>query len=104
MRTSADFEIVSDPFRRWLEAETVCASTLSTGKGTLYTAYAKACVQANRAPMTKQMFGRLLRKYRPDLREFQQTVAGGKQWMYGGIGLRSETANPLDSGPQEWAI
>jgi hypothetical protein len=43
--------------------------------------------------MTKQMFGRLIKKYRPDLREFQKTVDGTKQWMYGGIGLRSETSN-----------
>ncbi len=43
--------------------------------------------------MTKQMFGRLIKKYRPDLREFQRTVDGAKQWMYGGIELRSETSN-----------
>ena len=50
-------------------------------------------MQANRAPMTKQMFGRLIKKYRPDLREFQQTVDGAKHWMYGGIGFRNETLN-----------
>jgi len=92
-RTSADFEVVSDPFRSWLEAETVRMSSSSTSQSTLHAAYARACVQANRAPMTKQMFGRLIKKYRPDLREFQRTVDGAKHWMYGGIGLRNETSN-----------
>ena len=53
----------------------------------------QACVQANRAPMTKQMFGRMIKKYTPGLREFQKTVDGTKQWMYGGIGLRNENSN-----------
>ena len=33
-----------------------------------HTAYTNSCVQANRAPITKQMFGRLIKKYRPKLR------------------------------------
>jgi len=92
-RTCTDFEVTSDPFRRWLEAETVPISSSSTSQSTLHAAYASACVQADRAPMTKQMFGRLIKKYRPDLREFQKTEDGTKQWMYGGIGLRNETSN-----------
>jgi RFX DNA-binding domain len=67
-------------------------SSSLTSQGTLHAAYARACVQANRAPMTKQMFGRLLKKCRPDLREFQRTVNGARHWMYGGIELRNETS------------
>ena len=59
----------------------------------LHAAYASACVQSNRAPITKQMFGRLIKKYRPDLREFQRMVDGTKQWMYGGIGLTARGKN-----------
>jgi len=43
--------------------------------------------------MTKQMFGRMVKRYTPDLREFQRTVDGVKQWMYGGVGLRNDTGN-----------
>ena len=92
-RIFADFEVASDPFRRWLEQETVPMASGSTSQSTLHAAYAGACEQANRAPMTKQMFGRLIKKHRPDLREFQKTVHGARQWMYGGIGLRTETSN-----------
>jgi putative DNA primase/helicase len=88
-RTSSDFQVVSDPFRSWLEAETVRTPVLSTSQNTLHAAYAMACLEANRAPMTKQMFGRMIKRYAPDVRESQKTVDGTKQWMYGGIGLRN---------------
>jgi len=53
----------------------------------LHAAHAKACLEGNRAPITKQMFGRMIKKYRPGIQEFQKTVNGTKQWMYGGIDL-----------------
>ena len=99
-RTSADFEVASDPFRSWLEAETVSVTSRSISQSALHAAYARSCVQANRAPMTQQMFGRLLKKYRPNLREFQRSMEGTRQWMYGGIGLRNETSNQASLGPK----
>ncbi len=90
-RTCAEFELAGDPFRSWLEMETVRVPSTSISQSLLHAEY--ACVQANRAPMTKQMFGRLLKKYTPNLREFQKTIDGTKQWMYGGIGLRKENSN-----------
>ena len=48
---------------------------------------------AGRAPITKQMFARMVKRYRPNLREFQKTVDGAEQWMYGGVGLRNENSN-----------
>ncbi len=92
-RTCEDFEAASDSFRLWPEHETVPKASGSTSQSALHAAYVRACAQANRAPMTKQMFGRLIKKHRPDLREFQKTVHGARQWMYGGIGLRTETSN-----------
>jgi putative DNA primase/helicase len=93
MRTSSDFEGVSDPFRGWLEAETMRTSSSSTSQRMIYAAYARASMLANRSPMTKQMFGRLLKRYIPGLHEFQKTVDGERQWMYGGIELRGQTLN-----------
>jgi hypothetical protein len=45
------------------------------------------------------MFGRMIRKYRPDIREFQRTVHGTKQWMYGGIALRHSNHSMEDEIP-----
>jgi len=92
-RTGLEFEIASDPLRAWLESETVSGSSSSISQSALHARYARACMLANRAPITKQMFGRMVKKYRPDIREFQKTLHGNKQWMYGGIGLQAETSN-----------
>lgn len=43
----------------------------------------KPARETDRAPITKQMFGRMIRKYKPEIREFQRTVRGARQWMYG---------------------
>lgn len=101
-RICAEFELASDPLRTWLETETVRVPSSAISQNMLHAAYAKACVQANRATITKQMFGRLIKKYTPDLREFQKTVDGSKQWMYGGIGLRNETSNHSIFAPKDW--
>jgi len=92
-RTSAEFHLASDPFRRWLDEETVRTPSVSISQSMLHAAYSMACVHANRSPVTKQMFGRMIRRHMPDLREFQRTVDGVKQWMYGGVGLRNNTGN-----------
>ncbi len=104
-RTCRDFEVTSDPFRIWLEAETECTPSSLISQSALHAAHAQACLQTNRPPFTKQMFGRMLRKHRPDIREFQRTVGGTKQWMYGGIDLRhsnhsmgEEIPNRLEDG------
>jgi hypothetical protein len=92
-RTGLEFEIASDPLRAWLELATVSGPSCSISQSVLHAVYANACTHANRAPITKQVFGRLLKKYRPNIREFQKTLKGSKQWMYGGIGLSGETSN-----------
>jgi len=98
-RTCQDFEVTSDPFRIWLEAETECTPASLISQSALHAAHAQACLQTNRAPITKQMFGRMIRKYRPDIREFQRTVQGTKQWMYGGIALRHSNHSMEDEIP-----
>ncbi len=78
-----------------VESETLCEPSSSVSQSVPHAAYGMACMQANRAPMSKQMFGRLVKQYRPDVREFQRTVNGTRRWMYGGIALRSENSNHL---------
>jgi putative DNA primase/helicase len=99
-RTAIEFELASDPFRAWLESETLCEPSSSVSQSALHAAYMMACMQANRAPISKQMFGRMVKRYRPDVREFQRTINGTKQWMYGGITLRNEKSNHLIGGPK----
>jgi putative DNA primase/helicase len=95
-RACQDFEVTSDPFRIWLEAETECTPSGFISQSALHAAHAQACLQANRAPITKQMFGRMIRKYRPETHEFQRTVDGNKQWMYGVIALRHSNHSMAD--------
>ena len=92
-RTNNEFEFASDSFHTWLESETVRSPSSLVSQSALHSAYATACLRANRAPITKQMFGRMVKRYLPDVREFQRTVDGVKQWMYGSIGLRLENTN-----------
>ena len=41
------------------------------------------------------MFGRRLRALRPEIEEAQRMTDGRRQWVYLGIGLRSETPRNL---------
>jgi len=93
--TCLEFEAASDPFRIWLESETACLPSSSISQNALHAAHAKACLDANRAPITKQMFGRMIKKYRPGIREFQKTIDGTKQWLYGGIELRQNSNHSI---------
>jgi hypothetical protein len=43
------------------------------------------------------MFGRALRRFRPELKEVQRTVGGRKQWMYIGIGLKNGASEVLST-------
>jgi hypothetical protein len=55
----------------------------------LHAAYARDGLNMNRPIMTKQMFGRCLRRLRPELKEAQRTTEGAKRWMYLGIEMRN---------------
>ncbi len=43
---------------------------------------------AGRAPLTKQAFGRRLRRLRPELEETQRTMEGVRRWVYQGINMK----------------
>ncbi|MCE5311023.1 MAG: phage/plasmid primase, P4 family [Acidobacteriales bacterium] len=83
------FQYGVNSFALWLNSETVSEPTGLVSQEHLYSAYAQACLDANRAPVTKQMFGRKLKQLKPALQEVQRVLDGRKQWAYLGIRLRN---------------
>jgi hypothetical protein len=57
----------------------------------LHAAYALACTKVNQPIVTKQMFGRTLKRLRPELLEAQRTIGGRKRWVYLGIGMKNSS-------------
>jgi len=92
-----EFQTACDFFGNWLDAEIVTDHRESVGQGELYAAFSLLCARSNRNPITRQMFGRLLKKHRLGIEEFQTTVDGVRHWRYRGICLRN--ANALHSIP-----
>ena len=90
-----EFQRTTDHLNVWLEAETVSSFEALVIQHELHAAYALACNDGNRPILTKQMFGRALRRLRPDLKEVQRTIGGRKQWMYVGIRLRNALGEGL---------
>lgn len=85
-----EFTQTADPLAQWLAVETTSGPSASIPQESLHAAYALTCTNANRPVMTKQMFGRRLRALRPDIQEAQRAEEGKRQWVYLGIGLKSE--------------
>jgi putative DNA primase/helicase len=97
----AQFHAVTDPLAVWLDRNTVSTPTAMVLMSALHTEYNRACSTDGRPPMTSQLFGRALRKLRPDVGEAQRTIGFQKsQRVYLGIGLREQSpglVDPLDS-------
>ena len=75
--------------------ENVSAGSALVPQDELHAAYALACTKANQPIVTKQMFGRTLRRLRPELREAQRTIAGRRQWVYLGMGMKASPVETL---------
>jgi putative DNA primase/helicase len=84
-----EFQFSMNPLGLWLDAETILSGSALVAQNELHAAYALACNDAGRPIVTKQMFGRALRRLWPDLKEVQRTIDGRKQWMYLGIGMKN---------------
>jgi RFX DNA-binding domain-containing protein len=82
----------------WLEAETVSTGSAMVPQDELHAAYAVACMKANQPIVTKQMFGRTLKRLRPELREAQRMIGGRKRWVYLGIGMKNGSVETLKKG------
>ena len=79
----------------WLEAETVTSGSALVAQEELHAAYALACTKANQPIVTKQMFGRTLKRLRPELREAQRMIGGRKRWVYLGMGMKNGSVETL---------
>jgi len=90
-----EFQRTANPLSLWLEANTVASGAAVVLQNELHAAYALACNESNRPIATKQMFGRALKRLRPEIKEVQRTVGGRKQWMYMGIGLKNGAGEAL---------
>jgi hypothetical protein len=94
-----EFQRAINPLGLWLEAE-VASSSVMVAQDELHTAYALACTRANQPIVTKQMFGRTLKRLRPDLREAQRMIGGGRRWVYLGMGMKNGSREPLSQAEQ----
>jgi putative DNA primase/helicase len=84
----ADFRQAMDPCELWLKAQTISSPVALISQERFYSAYILSCIGSNQPIMTRQMFGRKLKRLRPDLQEGQRVLDGKKQWVYLGIALR----------------
>ena len=90
-----EFQRATNPLGLWLEVETVASGSAMVAQDELHAAYALACAKANQPIVTKQMFGRTLKRLRPELREAQRTIVGRKRWVYLGIGMKNGLGESL---------
>ena len=88
----------TNPLGLWLEAKTVSMGSAMVTQDELHAAYAVARTKANQPIVTKQMFGRTLKRLRPELREAQRTIGGRKRWVYLGIGMKACSVETLKKG------
>ena len=83
----------TDPCLLWLDSETTSSPSALLPQERLYTAFAQACLTANRPLITRQMFGRRVKQWRPDICACQRLVEGRKRWVYAGITLKRQTSD-----------
>jgi putative DNA primase/helicase len=84
-----EFRKATDPLAVWLESWTIEKSDVFITKKDLRSAYNSKAEAAGQPPMTETGFGLALRQLRPNLKEAQRIVAGKKEWVWLGLGLRS---------------
>jgi putative DNA primase/helicase len=80
----------TDPLSVWLDRFTVLVPDAVTPQGRLYEAYVKHCADKGLSPITRQAFGRSLKKLRPGVSEARRTVNGAFVMCYLGIALSTQ--------------
>jgi putative DNA primase/helicase len=80
----------TDPVAVWLDRFTVLVPDAVTPQGRLYEAYVKHCADKGLSPITRQAFGRSLKKLRPAVSEARRTVNGAFVMCYLGIALSTQ--------------
>ena len=85
-----EFREQTDPLTTWLERGTVQGPEVEVTKKDLLLSYNAHAESHGRPSMNRTSFGLAMKRIRPDLREAQKRVNGTVQWVYMGIGLKSE--------------
>jgi P4 family phage/plasmid primase-like protien len=90
MRQAAEeFRETTDPLAGWLDRMTTEHPDAMVSKDTLVQAYNADCDRAGKPRVTKNAFGRALRRLRPQLEEAQRTWEGRDHtWVWRGLGLK----------------
>ncbi len=97
----SEFREVTDPVAIWLDRETVLHPSAFVTQKALHTAYNLACEHAGRPPMTKQAFGRAFKRDRPNIEEAQRTISSKVQWVYLGLGLKTQLSQGVSSDSRD---
>jgi len=88
-QAAEEFRQTTDPLAVWLERQTIEHSDAIIAKDALVQAYNADCDQAGRPRISKNAFGRALRRLRPRLEEAQRFWEGREQvWVWRGLGLK----------------
>ncbi|MBI1743550.1 hypothetical protein HYR54_10865 [Candidatus Acetothermia bacterium] len=85
-----EFRAMTDPVAVWLDRATVEHPDAMVTKDGLLSTYNAATRQEGGPTMTRQAFGRALRRLRPNIQEAQRKIAGKLQWVWLGLGLKSK--------------
>jgi P4 family phage/plasmid primase-like protien len=95
-----EFKATTDPVSVWLENHTIDDARAWVPKSVLIRAFNKSAEDSGQATLTKQAFGRAMRRARPHVGEAQRTVGDKQVKCYTGIGLKSgdDPDDPDDGG------
>jgi len=88
-QAAEEFRQTTDPLAVWLERHTIEYPEAIIAKDALVQAYNADCDQVGRPRMSKNAFGRALRRVRPRLEEAHRFWEGREQvWVWRGLGLK----------------
>lgn len=83
-----EFRETTDPLAVWLDRQTVKSAEGVIDCDGLYQGYARACNDSGRPVLSKQAFGRVVRRLRPSVEVKQKSVNGCICWCYAGLRWR----------------
>jgi putative DNA primase/helicase len=82
-----EFRSATDPLSVWLNSYTVDDQSGFVVCDSLSAAYAADCERRGRPTVTSRMFGRMLRRLRPNTTRAMRSVNGDMRWTYLGIDM-----------------
>lgn len=85
-----EFRETTDPLAVWLDRQTVKSAEGVIDCDSLYQGYSRACNDSGRPVLSKQAFGRVIRRLRPSVEVKQRSVSGSREWCYVELHWRNE--------------